>query len=216
MEARHKKMCTQASVTVFVFYAGHGFVISFVPTDASCTVKWSLCVSSCAWISERLLSVKERILLNLFEQRKRMEQNDPCLFVVPFWGVRSADCCQSDVWTAFAVARFSGEDCTERRKCLCGEVDALKEVAQSMRLSVQEVDSMLNLRAIRWKMPTKVLKSNLQLRMRKSVKAYRNLVLKHHPDRGLRWEEDISGKLPKKSYNASMMPGAYFQGRGMK
>ena len=63
---------------------------------------------------EASVSEGERILLNLFEQRKRMVQNDPSAFR------RTIRECGAQ------IARFSGEDCTERRKCLLGRSGCLK------------------------------------------------------------------------------------------
>ena len=87
----------------------------------------------------------ERILLNLFEQRKQMDRQNPLAFknTIRDCGTQIAanltyeERLQLLVFLV-EIAKSDGHVCNE-------EIEALKEVAMYMGLSVKEVESMLNL-----------------------------------------------------------------------
>ena len=92
----------------------------------------------------------------------------------------------------------------------------LKEVAQSMQLSMQEVDSMLNLRGDSLEDAYKVLEIEPTASDEEVRKAYRNLVLKHHPDRVATLGEDIRKAAEEKLQRINDAKERIFKARGMK
>ena len=107
------------------------------------------------------------------------------------------------------IAQSDGNVCA-------AEVDALKEVAQSMQLSMQEVDSMLNLRGDSLEDAYKVLEIEPTASDEEVRKAYRNLVLKHHPDRVATLGEDIRKAAEEKLQRINDAKERIFKARGMK
>ena len=73
------------------------------------------------------------------------------------------------------IAKSDGTVCAE-------EITALKEVAQCMGLSPQEVESMLNLSGNSLEEAYKVLEITPTATNEEVRAAYRRLALKHHPD----------------------------------
>ena len=152
----------------------------------------------------------ERILLNLFEQRKQMERNDPSAFrrTIRECGAQIAANLTYEQRLQLLdflvkIAQSDGNVCQ-------AEMDALKEVAQSMQLSLQEVDSMLNLKGDSLEDAYKVL-ADEEVR-----KAYRSLVLKHHPDRVATLGEDIRKAAEEKLQLINDAKERIFKARGMK
>lgn len=165
---------------------------------------------------EASVSEGERILLNLFEQRKRMEQNDPYAFrrTIRECGAQIAANLTYEQRLQLLdflvkIAQSDGNVCS-------AEVDALKEVAQSMQLSMQEVDSMLNLRGDSLEDAYKVLEIEPTASDEEVRKAYRNLVLKHHPDRVATLGEDIRKAAEEKLQRINDAKERIFKARGMK
>ncbi len=155
----------------------------------------------------------ERILLNLFEQRKQMERNDPSAFrrTIRECGAQIAANLTYEQLLDFLVkiAQSDGDVCQ-------AEVDALKEVAQSMQLSIQEVDSMLNLKGDSLEDAYKVLEIEPTATDEEVRKAYRSLVLKHHPDRVATLGEDIRKAAEEKLQRINDAKERIFKARGMK
>ena len=94
---------------------------------------------------EAAVTEGNQILLNLFEQRKRMDANNPQAFRNTIYecGVQIKNNLGYEERLQLLnflaqIAKCDGNVCKE-------EIEALKEVALSMGLSAQEVDSMLNL-----------------------------------------------------------------------
>ncbi|WP_177865418.1 TerB family tellurite resistance protein [uncultured Bacteroides sp.] len=158
----------------------------------------------------------ERILLNLFEQRKQMERNDPSAFR------RTIQECGAQIAANLTyeqrlqlldflvkIAQSDGNVCQ-------AEIDALKEVAQSMQLSLQEVDSMLNLKGDSLEDAYKVLEIEPTASDEEVRKAYRSLVLKHHPDRVATLGEDIRKAAEEKLQCINDAKERIFKARGMK
>ena len=81
------------------------------------------------------------------------------------------------------IAKSDGHVCNE-------EIEALKEVAMYMGLSVKEVESMLNLGGSSLNEAYKVLELEPTATNDEVRAAYRRLALKHHPDRVATLGED--------------------------
>lgn len=158
----------------------------------------------------------QQILLNLFEQRKRMEQTDPQSFR------RTIHDCGRQIAANLGyeerlqllnflvqIAQSDGNVCME-------EIDALKEVAIAMGLSVQEVESMLNLKGDSLAEAYKVLEVEPTVTDDEVRAAYRRLALKHHPDRVATLGEDIRRAAEEKLQQINAAKERIWKARGLK
>ena len=157
----------------------------------------------------------EQILLDLFEKRKQMERNNPMAFRNTI-----ADC------GAQIAANMSYEQSLQLLSFLVNisqadgnvsqdEVEALREVAAAMRLTVQEVDSLLNLGGVRLEDAYKVLEIAPTVSDDEVKKAYRRLALKHHPDKVSMLGEDIRQAAEKKFNEIGQAKDIIFKARGL-
>lgn len=142
----------------------------------------------------------EQILLNLFEQRKQMERQNPMAFknTIHECGAQIASNLPYEQRLQLLdflvnIAKSDGSVCSE-------EIAALKEVAQCMELSPKEVESMLNLSGNSLEEAYKVLEIDPSATNEEVRTAYRRLALKHHPDRVATLGEDVK-KRQKRSFN---------------
>lgn len=142
----------------------------------------------------------EQILLNLFEQRKQMERQNPMAFknTIHECGAQIAANLPYEQRLQLLdflvnIAKSDGSVCSE-------EIAALKEVAQCMELSPKEVESMLNLSGNSLEEAYKVLEIDPSATNEEVRTAYRRLALKHHPDRVATLGEDVK-KRQKRSSN---------------
>lgn len=96
------------------------------------------------------------------------------------------------------------------------EIQALKEVATAMQMTVQEVDSMLNMGGKSIEEAYKVLEIEPTATDDEVKKAYKKLALKHHPDRVATLGDDVKKAAEEKF---KLITEAYEQirkSRGMK
>jgi DnaJ like chaperone protein len=132
-----------------------------------------------------------RILLNLFEQRKQMDAQDPSSFKNTIYNcgrqikmnLSHEERLQLLNFLAM-IAKSDGHVCQ-------AEIEALKETAIAMGLSASEVESMLNLGTASLDAAYKVLEVEPSATDDEVKAAYRKLALKHHPDRVASLGEDI-------------------------
>lgn len=165
---------------------------------------------------ESAVSEGEQILLNLFEQRKRMEASDPSAFKRTI-----RDCCsQINANLTYEerlqllsflvkIAQSDGNVCA-------AEIDALKEVSAYMGLSAREMDSMLNLRGDSLEEAYKVLEISPDATNDEVRAAYRKLALKHHPDRVAALGEDVRRAAEEKFQRINNAKEKIYKARGMK
>lgn len=158
----------------------------------------------------------EQILLNLFEQRKQMDRQNPMAFrnTIHECGAQIAanlSYGQRLQLLDFLVniAKSDGNVCPE-------EIAALKEVAQSMGLSAQEVESMLNLSGDSLEEAYKVLEINPSATNEEVRAAFRRLALKHHPDRVATLGEDVKKAAEEKFQQINNAKERIYKARGMK
>ena len=158
----------------------------------------------------------ERILLNLFEQRKQMDRQNPLAFknTIRDCGTQIAanltyeERLQLLVFLV-EIAKSDGHVCNE-------EIEALKEVAMYMGLSVKEVESMLNLGGSSLNEAYKVLEVEPTATNDEVRAAYRRLALKHHPDRVATLGEDIKKAAEEKFQSINNAKEQIYKARGMK
>ena len=107
------------------------------------------------------------------------------------------------------IAQSDGNVCAE-------EIEALKEVALAMGLSLQEVDSMLSLKGNSLDEAYKVLEVSPSATDDEVRAAYRRLALKHHPDRVATLGEDIRKAAEEKFQAINNAKERIYKARGMK
>lgn len=158
----------------------------------------------------------EQILMNLFEQRKQMDQTNPLAFknTINECGAQIASNMSYEERLQLLsflaqIAISDGNVCKE-------EIDALKEVALAMGLSLKEVESMLNLRGSSLEEAYKVLEIDPSASDDEVRAAYRKLALKHHPDRVATLGEDIRKAAEEKFQDINNAKERIYKARGMK
>lgn len=158
----------------------------------------------------------QQILLNLFERRKQMERTNPMAFknTIHDCGVQIAANLTYEQRLQLLdflvkIARSDGSVCQ-------AEIDALKEVAVAMGLSVAEVDSMLNLRGSSLEDAYKVLEVSPDATDAEVRAAYRRLALKHHPDKVAALGEDIRKAAEQKFQEINEAKERIYKARGLK
>lgn len=162
------------------------------------------------------VSEGEQILLNLFEQRKQMDRQNPLAFknTIRDCGAQIAANLPYEARLQLLdflinIAKSDGNVCSE-------EIAALKEVAQYMGLSVQEVESMLNLGGHSLDEAYKVLEVEPTATNDEIRAAYRRLALKHHPDKVAMLGEDIKKAAEEKFQSINSAKELIYKARGMK
>ena len=158
----------------------------------------------------------QQILLNLFEQRKRMDSQDPMAFknTIHDCGQQiAANLSYEERLQLLAflanIAKSDGHVCT-------AELEALKEVAIYMGLSAKEVESMLNMGGTSLEEAYKVLEIDPSASNDEVRAAYRRLALKHHPDRVATLGEDIKKAAEEKFQSINNAKELIYKARGMK
>ena len=165
---------------------------------------------------EAAVAEGEQILLNLFEERKRMEQTDAMAFK------RTIRDCGTQIAANLTyeerlqllgflvkIAQSDGNVCQ-------AEIDALKEVTLAIGLSLKEVESMLSLRGDSLEDAYKVLEIEPTATNDEVRAAYRRLALKHHPDRVATLGEDIRKAAEEKFQLINNAKERIYKARGMK
>lgn len=158
----------------------------------------------------------EQILLNLFEQRKQMDRQNPLAFknTINECGAQiAANLSYEERLQLLSflaqIAKSDGNVCKE-------EIDALREVAMAMGMSYQEVDSMLSLRGTSLDEAYKVLEISPNASDEEVRAAYRKMALKHHPDRVATLGEDIRKAAEEKFQDINNAKERIYKARGMK
>lgn len=95
------------------------------------------------------------------------------------------------------------------------EVEALKEVAQWMQMSPQEVDAMLHLEGDSIEDAYKVLGVSPDASDEELRKAYRKLALEHHPDRVAKLGDDVRRAAEKKFQEINAAKERIWKARGL-
>ena len=95
------------------------------------------------------------------------------------------------------------------------EVTALKEMAQWMQLSPQEVDAMLHLQGESLDDAYKVLGVSPDATDDELKKAYRRLALEHHPDRVAKLGDDVRRAAEKKFQEINAAKERIWKARGL-
>ena len=165
---------------------------------------------------KRMDASGQQILLNLFEEQKRMDASNPYAFrnTIHECGAQiAANLSYGERLQLLdflvKISQSDGHVCQQ-------EIEALKEVAQAMQLSEKEVESMLNLGGDSLADAYKVLEIDPSATDEEVRAAYRRLALKHHPDRVATLGEDIRKAAEEKFQNINNAKERIYKARGMK
>lgn len=164
---------------------------------------------------EQAVAEGNQILLNLFEQRKRMDAVNPASFrnTINDCGRQIAANLTYEERLQLLrflsmIAQSDGNVCNE-------EINALKEVASAMGLSSSEVDSMLNLGRNTLDSAYKVLEIEPSATDEEVKAAYRKLAMKHHPDRVASLGDDIHKAAEEKFRQINEAKDQIYKARGI-
>lgn len=158
----------------------------------------------------------EQILLNLFEQRKRMDQGNPCAFRNKIHECGAQIASNLTYEERIQLLSFLVKIAQSDGNVCASEIEALKEVAVAMGLSIKEVDSMLNLESDSLEDAYKVLEIEPTATNDEVRAAYRRLALKHHPDKVATLGEDIRKAAEEKFQRINSAKERIYKARGLK
>ncbi len=165
---------------------------------------------------EQAVAEGQQILMNLFEERKRMDRSNPMAFrnTIHDCGAQMAVHLSYEERLQLLdflvmIARSDGSVCQ-------AEIEALREVAVAMGLPAGEVDSMLHLGSDTLDDAYKVLEVDPSATDADVRAAYRRLALKHHPDKVAALGEDIRKAAEEKFQQINAAKERVFKARGMK
>lgn len=165
---------------------------------------------------ENAVAEGEQILLNLFEQRKQMDATNPHAFQKTIRECGAQIAANMSYEERLQLLSFLAQIARSDGNVCAAEIDALKEVAQSMQLSAKEVESMLNLSGDSLEEAYKVLEVEPTATDDEVRAAYRRLALKHHPDRVATLGEDIRKAAEEKFQSINNAKERIYKARGMK
>ena len=165
---------------------------------------------------EAAVAEGNQILLNLFEQRKQMDANNPQAFKNTIYEcgmqIRQNMGYEERLQLLSFLAKIAQSDGS-----VCqAEIEALKEVATAMGMSAQEVESMLNLGGHTLEQAYKVFEIEPTATDDEVKAAYRKLALKHHPDRVATLGEDVKKAAEEKFQQINNAKEMIYKARGMK
>lgn len=158
----------------------------------------------------------EDILLRLFEQRKRMDLENPFAFKQTIQECGTQIAYNTSYEERLQLLAFLAEIAKSDGNVCQQEIEALKEIAASMHLSEKEVDSMLNLKGNTLEDAYKVLEIEPSATDDEVRTAYRKMAIKHHPDKVASLGEDIRKAANEKLQRINDAKERIYKSRGMK
>lgn len=165
---------------------------------------------------EQAVSEGQQILLNLFEERKRMEQQSPNAFKNTIHDCGAQIAANLSYEERLQLLSFLANIAKSDGHISPEEIEALKEVAVYMGLSAREAESMLNLGGSSLEEAYKVLEITPDATDQEVRAAYRRLALKHHPDRVATLGEDVKKAAEEKFQEINNAKERIYKARGMK
>lgn len=165
---------------------------------------------------EQAVTEGNQILLNLFEQRKRMDSENPDAFRRTIRDCGAQLAANLNYGERLQLLDFLARIAQADGYVSPEEVDALKEVSQAMGLSASEVDSMLHLGGDTLEEAYQVLEIAPTATDAEVRSAYRRLVLKHHPDRVATLGEDVRRASEEKLQRINDAKERIYKARGIK
>lgn len=158
----------------------------------------------------------QQILMRLFDEQKKMNASDPMAFrrTIRDCGRQIADnlSYEERLQLLAFLARIAKAD----GRVSPEEIEALKEVAVAMGMTIAEVESLLNLKSDSLDDAYKVLEVSPSATDDEIRAAYRRLALKHHPDKVASLGPDILKAANEKFQQINAAKERVFKARGMK
>lgn len=158
----------------------------------------------------------EQILLKLFDEAKKMDQNTPGGYhqmILDCGRQIAANLSYEQRLQLLSflvqIAQSDGHVCAE-------EITALREVTLAMGLSVKELDSLMHLRGDSLDEAYQVLEISPSATDEEVKAAYRRLALKHHPDRVAALGEDVRRAAEEKFQQINNAKERIYKARGLK
>ncbi|MBO5272910.1 MAG: TerB family tellurite resistance protein [Muribaculaceae bacterium] len=164
---------------------------------------------------EQAMNEGNQILLNLFEQRKRMDAVNPNSFKQTIYDCGQQIAANLNYGERLQLLRFLAMIAMSDGNVCSQEIDALKEVATAMNLSANDVDSMLNLGSSNLDAAYKVLEIDPSATDDEVKAAYRALAKKHHPDRVASLGDDIHKAAEEKFRQINEAKDQIFKARNI-
>lgn len=158
----------------------------------------------------------EEILLRLFEQQKRMDQENPMGFKNTIRDCGAQISYNMGYEERLQLLAFLAEIAKSDGNVCAAEINALKEVAIAIGLSESEVESMLNLKGDTLEEAYKVLEIDPSASNDEVRAAYRKLAIKHHPDKVANLGEDIRKAANEKFQLINDAKDRIYKARGIK
>lgn len=156
------------------------------------------------------------ILLNLFEQRKRMDAISPYAFRKKIQECGYQIAMNMGYSERLQLLSFLIDIARADRAICSAEIDALKEVATSMHIDTKDVDSLLNLGGNSLEDAYKVLEITPDATDAEVKAAYRAMALKHHPDKVATLGEDVKKAAEAKFQRINDAKERIYKARGIK
>ena len=164
---------------------------------------------------EQAMNEGNQILLNLFEQRKRMDAVNPNSFKQTIYDCGQQIAANLNYGERLQLLRFLAMIAMSDGNVCVQEIEALREVATAMNLSANDVDSMLNLGSSNLDAAYKVLEIDPSATDDEVKAAYRALAKKHHPDRVATLGDDIHKAAEEKFRQINEAKDQIFKARNI-
>lgn len=158
----------------------------------------------------------EEILLKLFDQAKRMDQENTMGFRNTIRECGTQIAYNLSYEERLQMLAFLAEIAKSDGHVCQAEIQALKEVAIIMGMSDREVESLLNLRGNTLDEAYKVLEIEPTATDDEVRTAYRRMAVKHHPDKVASLGEDIRKAANEKFQKINEAKERIYQSRGLK
>ena len=165
---------------------------------------------------EIAVSQGEEILLTLFDQAKRMDQENNIGFKNTIRECGTQIAYNLSYEERLQLLAFLAEIAKSDGNVCAAEINALKEVAMAMGMSDREVESMLNLKGSSLDDAYKVLEIEPTATDEEVRAAYRRMAVKHHPDKVASLGEDIRKAANEKFQKINEAKERIYQSRGLK
>ena len=162
------------------------------------------------------VSQGEEILLKLFDQAKRMDQENNMGFKNTIRECGTQIAYNLSYEERLQLLAFLAEIAKSDGNVCAAEINALKEVAMAMGMSDREVESMLNLKGRSLDDAYKVLEIEPTATDEEVRAAYRRMAVKHHPDKVASLGEDIRKAANEKFQKINEAKDRIYQSRGLK
>ena len=158
----------------------------------------------------------EEILLKLFDQAKRMEQENSIGFKNTIRECGTQIAYNLSYEERLQLLAFLAEIAKSDGNVCATEINALKEVAIAMGMSEKEDESKLNLQENSLDNAYKVLEIEPTATDDEVRAAYRRMAIKHHPDKVANLGEDIRKAANEKLQKINEAKERIYKARGMK